>query len=54
MDETKDVLVEYYSPNCVHCIKFAPIWEELAKKTEGIENLIIAKMDAIYNENDKI
>lgn len=52
LDETKDVLVEYYAPWCGHCKKLAPIWADLAKKTEGIENLIIAQMDATQNETE--
>lgn len=53
-DPTKDVLVEYYAPWCGHCKKLAPVWADLAKKTEGIENLIIAQMDATENETDKV
>ena len=52
-DPTKDVLVEYYAPWCGHCKKLAPVWADLAKKTEGIENLIIAQMDSTENETDK-
>ena len=32
--------------------KLAPIWLELAEELEGIDNLIIAKMDATANEVD--
>jgi protein disulfide-isomerase A1 len=50
MDANKDVLVKYYAPWCGHCKSLAPIWAELAKETEGIEDLVIAKFDATENE----
>ena len=50
MDDSKDVLVEVYAPWCGHCKKLAPIWDELAKATEDIDDLIIAKMDGTTNE----
>ena len=50
MDESKDVFVEIYAPWCGHCKKLEPIWKEVAKTTEGIEDLIIAKMDGTANE----
>ena len=49
-DPTKDVLVKYYAPWCGHCKALAPIWEELGKDVEGIEDLVIAKFDATENE----
>ena len=49
-DPSKDVLVKYYAPWCGHCKALAPVWEELAKDVEGIEDLIIAKFDATTNE----
>jgi protein disulfide-isomerase A1 len=49
-DASKDVLVKYYAPWCGHCKSLAPIWDELAKDVEGIEDLVIAKFDATANE----
>ena len=50
MDDSKDVLVEIYAPWCGHCKKLAPIWDELGKNVEQIDDLIIAKMDGTANE----
>lgn len=49
-DSSKDVLVKYYAPWCGHCKSLAPIWDELAKDVESVEDLIIAKFDATANE----
>ena len=49
-DPTKDVLVQYYAPWCGHCKNLAPIWADLAKDVEGINDLVIAKFD--YTVND--
>ena len=49
-DASKDVLVKYYAPWCGHCKALAPVWDELAKATESIDDLIIAKFDATENE----
>ena len=50
MDQTKDVLVEFYAPWCGHCKTLAPKYEELAKKLANNKDLIIAKMDSTLNE----
>jgi protein disulfide-isomerase A1 len=50
MDTSKDVLVKYYAPWCGHCKALVPVWEELGKDLESVEDLIIAKFDATVNE----
>lgn len=49
-DPTKDVLVKYYAPWCGHCKSLAPIWTELGQFVEGLEDVVIAKMDSTANE----
>lgn len=46
LDESKDVLVEFYAPWCGHCKRLAPIWDELATVFRGESDLVIAKVDA--------
>lgn len=56
MDETKDVLIEFYAPcksnlilGCGHCKSLMPIWESLGASELGA-NIVIAKMDATEND----
>jgi len=50
LDDTKDVLVEFYAPWCGHCKSLEPKYDELAKKLAYNKNIVIAKIDATANE----
>jgi protein disulfide-isomerase A1 len=54
MDDSKDVLVEFYAPWCGHCKKLTPIYDELAANLKHNKNLVIAKMDSTANEVESV
>jgi thioredoxin-like negative regulator of GroEL len=50
MDRTKDVIVEFYDPNCKHCKAFNPIWELLGEVLCDVDSIVVAQMDAMNND----
>ncbi|KAI4365711.1 hypothetical protein MLD38_021675 [Melastoma candidum] len=46
LDETKDVLVEFYAPWCGHCKSLAPTYEKVATAFKSEEDVVIANLDA--------
>lgn len=46
LDETKDVLVEFYAPWCGHCKRLAPTYDLVGKAFKNDPNCVVAKVDA--------
>jgi len=51
LDDTKDVLVEFYAPWCGHCKALAPIYNEVANIFKPEANVVVAKVDATENQD---
>ncbi|XP_068659766.1 protein disulfide-isomerase like 2-1-like [Aristolochia californica] len=46
LDESKDVLVEFYAPWCGHCKNLAPTYEKVASVFKNDKDVVIANLDA--------
>jgi len=46
LDQSKDVLVEFYAPWCGHCKKLKPVYDSVAAAFQNEDNVVVAKVDA--------
>jgi thiol-disulfide isomerase/thioredoxin len=46
----KDVLLEVYSPTCVHCMRLRPTYDILGRAVQGDSRIVIAKIDGLAND----
>ena len=49
-DPASDVLVQFYAPDCGHCVKLRPVYEQVASKFADVDDLVVAQMDAAAND----
>eukprot|EP01084_Bolivina_argentea_P055588 101887_1 len=49
LDQSKDVLVEFYAPWCGHCKKLKPVYDTVAAAFANEADVVVAKVDATEN-----
>ncbi|KAI9505693.1 protein disulfide-isomerase precursor [Coemansia spiralis] len=49
-DKSKDVLILFYAPWCIHCKRLMPIYQELGRLLKGNDRVMIAQMEATLND----
>lgn len=49
-DDDKHVFIKIYAPWCGHCKNMQPAWESLAGSLKGVEDVVIAEIDATAND----
>ncbi|KAE8700650.1 Protein disulfide isomerase-like 1-5 [Hibiscus syriacus] len=54
LNSPKNVLLEVYTPWCIHCETTSKQVEKLAKHFKALDNLVFAKIDASANEHPKL
>lgn len=50
IENSKNVLVEFYAPWCAHCNALAPIYEKVAEHFKNDTSILIAKIDHTAND----
>jgi len=50
LDESKDVLLEFYAPWCGHCKTLEPKYNKVGEFFKGVKTLVVAKLDATTND----
>ncbi|XWS16340.1 hypothetical protein CRYUN_Cryun34aG0077000 [Craigia yunnanensis] len=54
LNSPKNVLLEVYTPWCINCETTSKQVDKLAKHFKGLDNLVLAKVDASANEHPKL
>lgn len=47
----KTVFAKFFSPKCPHCLRVAPLWEELARKAADTQDFVVAEVDCTLNRD---
>ena len=52
--ETQYVLYYFFNPNCVHCKRFTPTWNDVSRKIQNNNNISLRAVDSTKPENENI